>query len=277
MNSSSIVVLIVFVVFIAAAVGAFFLIRAKRRKEVARIDALSPVEREHHDALVEQEAAMKGAEKSHQSEVKARESRMKAAEKALSKAQQIGTTKLAGYRGKDGFINLTGTTIQTAQGTWNLGPSVNAVVDTAGNLATSSRSTFTRVAAGGLLFGPVGAIVGGVAKKGKIHDTRELYLMVEGPDFAGVVTCNPDDGAKVRQFAVAVKQAALNAGNIAGQREHAIAQTFAALDAEKNNLGALTQAAAALEAARNNTGRIDSANRALEAERVALSAPAEGE
>jgi hypothetical protein len=265
MDSGAIVGLVVVLVLIAAAVGVFFLIRARRQKERARVDAMSPAERERHDAVLQYEATVKMAEKAQATQVKARDQRLKAAEKALNAANGIGVRTIASYRGKDGSVSLTAMTITTAQGTFNLDPSVNAIVDTAGNLATSSRTTFTRVAAGGLLFGPVGAIVGGVAKKNKVHDNRELYLMIEGQGFAGLVTCNPDDGQKVRQFAVAVKQAALNSGNIVAQREQAIAGATLALETERATTAPVDQAAAELEAARMNTARIDTATRAIEA------------
>jgi hypothetical protein len=264
MDSKSAVVLVVVVLVAVVTIAVILILRARNQKELARIEAMSPDEREHHDAVIEYDSAVKAAEKDHTAAMKAREQRLKAAERALKTANDIGKRKIASYRGRDGSVSLTEMTIVTPQGTFNLNQSVNATVDTAGNLATSSRSTLTRIAAGGILFGPVGAIVGGVAKKNRVHDNRELYLMIEGEGFAGLITCNPDDGQKVRQFATAVKQATLNFGNIVARREQEIPTATRALEIERAATEAVEQTAAALEAARGNTSRIDAATKAVQ-------------
>ena len=84
---------------------------------------------------------------------------------------------------------------------------MDAAVDAAGNLAVTKRSTLTRMAAGGVLLGPVGLLGGGMMKKTQKHDTRELYLLIETPTFVAALACKPDDGAKVRAFAAKVKTA----------------------------------------------------------------------
>jgi hypothetical protein len=94
--------------------------------------------------------------------------------------------------------------LQTPHGTayFSDGP-VRATVDTAGNLAVGRRATLTRMAAGGLLFGALGAVVAGAGfKKDKRYDERELYLLVEAPKFASIGEFEPEYGAQVREFTV---------------------------------------------------------------------------
>jgi hypothetical protein len=260
--AATITVVVVALVLVAAAAAALIIwLRIRAR---ARIAAMSPAEREHHDAVVEYKARITLAEKALSAETKARANRLKQAEKALAGAHAVGIRTIASYRGRDGSASITGTDIQTAQGTFSLTAGLKATVDTAGNLATSSRSTLTRIAGGGLLFGPVGAILGGVAKKTKMHDTRELYLLIESDAFAALITCNPDDGAKVRQFATAVKQAALQADQVRAQRASAVATAEQALSAEQQNTAPVDAARIALQRATADTARIDAATRALE-------------
>ena len=81
---------------------------------------------------------------------------------------------------------------------------VTAVVESAGEL--QRRATLTRTVAGGLVFGPAGAVVGALFKK-KV-DTRELYLLIDGERFAWAVKLNPKRGAAARRFAATVNTAA---------------------------------------------------------------------
>lgn len=80
---------------------------------------------------------------------------------------------------------------------------VRVRVESAGEL--QRRSTLTRTAAGGLLFGPAGAIVGALFKK--TVDKRELYLLVDGPVFAWAVEVRASDGPAARSFAAKVNTA----------------------------------------------------------------------
>jgi hypothetical protein len=263
-NTGQIVVLIILVVLIVGGgVVAFVLRSARQAKERARIAAMTPAEREHHDATVEYKAGVTSAEKAHSVEENARDIRLNVAGKALAVAEHMGNRKLGSYTGKNGRVSLTETRITTPQGTFLLDATVNAIVDTAGSLATSSRSTLTRIATGGLLFGPVGATIGGVAKKNKKHDTRELYLLVEGTGFATLITCKPDDGPKVRQLAIAIRQAGMYSANLRAQRTQAMAIARVAVEAEQANIHALDSAATVLEAAKGSTARIEAAAEAL--------------
>jgi hypothetical protein len=75
----------------------------------------------------------------------------------------------------------------------------NAIVGTAGDI--DRRITATRL----ILTGPFAF---GLRKK---KDKRELYLTVEGSDFAFVVEVNPKKGADARKFAAKVNSASKRA------------------------------------------------------------------
>jgi hypothetical protein len=263
MNSSTVTALVIVGILLGAGAVIFVVLKRRRDKETARVAAFSPTEREAHDAQIAYAADVKSAELVHKGEVKARESRMKAATKGLAAANALGSRSIGSIRGKEGTISANELMISINGASYPLDSSISARVDTAGNFATSSRTTFTRVAAGGLLFGPVGAIVGASAKKNKSHDLRELYLLVEGPEFAAMLTCNPDHGSRVRQFATALKQAGLAAPQVLAHRVGQIEIANAALAAETANVEALDSAATALAATRLDTRRIDAAARQL--------------
>ena len=64
-----------------------------------------------------------------------------------------------------------------------------------------SRITATRVVTGAVLFGPVGAIIGGMAKK----DRNKLYVTVTYSNGdQGVIEAKAKDEAKARQFVQAI-------------------------------------------------------------------------
>jgi hypothetical protein len=233
-DAGQIVALVVLVIlFVGGGTVSFVRRRVRQAKERARIAAMTPAEREHHDATVEYKAGVTMAEKAHSVEEKARDIRLKAAGKALAVAEHMGNRKLGSYTGKNGRISLTETRITTPQGTFLLDATVSATVDTAGNPA---------------------------AKK---HGTRELYLLVEGSGFATLIICKPDDGPTVRQFAIAIRQAGMYSTNVLAQRTEAVAIAGAAVEAEQTNIHALDSAATALEAAKRNTARVEAAGEAL--------------
>jgi hypothetical protein len=112
---------------------------------------------------------------------------------------------------------------------------VRATCDTASNMVVSQRATLTRMAAGGLLLGPLGAILSLGFQKKKVEDHRELYLLIESPVFASLVQCPPDEGLKARRFAMAVNLAA----SISASAQEAIPERLAQVEAELARVKAL--------------------------------------
>lgn len=236
--------------------------------------ALATAQQQYAGGVSQAERAQRDAEKAHQSAIKH-------AERQLQQAAQVGRNRVGSY----GTIHAFQHAITTPQGTFPMNASVQATVDTAGNLATKSRVTLTRLAAGGLIAGPLGILVGAAAKKNSVVDTRELYLMVEGDGFGTVVQCRPDDGPKVRQLAMAINQAGKQADaasaahdqavkNAQQQLEQVRADTKAITDAEgrvaemKAQTGPVQAMEQQLQAVRVDTGAIAGKQRELEATRV---------
>ncbi len=115
--------------------------------------------------------------------------------------------------------------VETPQGTaYFESEQVTAMADTAGNIARTQRITLTRLVAGG--------VIGGIIfPKKKVHDDRELYLVVEAQSFSSAIDCKPDKGNAVRQLAVAIGNASKNWPNVKQAREMAIQQAEESLAA----------------------------------------------
>ena len=94
--------------------------------------------------------------------------------------------------------------VVTGDGTYYIGPSTKATVDTAGNIAVTRRATLTRFALLG--FGPALLF-----QKKQVHDARELYLLIEDDDWMTIVACDPSEGEKVRRVAARINEMAKNA------------------------------------------------------------------
>ncbi len=171
-------------------------------------------------------------------------------------------------------VTLFERAIATPQGTVSL-VGVRAEVDTAGNVAVTNRATLTRTVAGGLLAGPVGAVVGGAGfKKTKQIDTRELYLRIEAPTLSCVVPCPPDEGVQVRSFAAAVTTAASRASIEAPQRPERIRaahQQLALAQAARGPIEAAQRRVEEIATDADLLAGIESARSELESHRAAQS------
>jgi hypothetical protein len=82
-----------------------------------------------------------------------------------------------------------------------------AVVDTAGEL--DRRPTLSRVAVGGVLFGALGAVGGGLVQK-KV-DGRQVFVLIDGPLAAWAVPAKPDQYGDATRFVALFNTAAKTA------------------------------------------------------------------
>ena len=224
------ILVIVFASLISAAIIVWMVLRIKRDAA----NSLSP-----------QEVAVKDAEKQYQTLEKACDKELSSAQRSLEKAQG-GVNKTLGHYGG---IRLFEDRVQTPQGVASFmdGP-VSSTVDTAGNIAVSQRITLTRLLAGG--------IIGGIIfpKKNKT-DSRELYLLVQTPQFASMIECKPEHANRVRQLAVQISNTSLQAESLRVARQNAI-------DTAEKHLGEVSESRQAALAA--SSKQLETARSALD-------------
>jgi hypothetical protein len=88
---------------------------------------------------------------------------------------------------------------------------VQASMETAGQIRTSKRPTLTRMAIGSVL--PGTALIPGLAmQKTTSHDDRELYFVLEHPEWAKAIRIDPKYTDGIRQLVLTVNQAANEIG-----------------------------------------------------------------
>jgi hypothetical protein len=197
--------------------------------------SLSPEEKQHFALVKAADSEIRRAESDHTRNVKQARKQVERA------AAPIKIQKLGG-------VLVTDERLMTPNGPHPLTPDVQARVDTAGSLAAyaKSRSTLTRMGAGGLVLGPVGMLIGASAKKSKDVnvDKRELYLLVEAETWAETVEINPDKGKQARELAQAINLAARNVDQAKRQRGEAIRVANQHLAEVEQDIAAITEARA---------------------------------
>jgi hypothetical protein len=266
-------------------IGLYFkLKRWPSRDDLAAAQNLRSVRREHNARVNAAKAALGEAEKAHRDRVKtaerllqsaqwARSQALEEAAKAVRSAEQerersiisaraslnewenpSSGRKLETYQDVTLWVNQ----IRTAQGTSQI-LGTHATVDTAGNLMVTKRVTLTRLVT-------LGVIGGLLFQKKQKDDTRELYLLLETPNFASVTKCSADAGQKVRQFAARINTAALQASKREEQRPAMVARYEVQLRQATENVTAIEAAQRRLgmrEADRGRLTAIEEAQSAL--------------
>lgn len=213
---------------------------------------------EHGSELLSCKRALMRAERAHTRAIKsarahlraeqnAYEGRIQAASRELDYLRNPDGKKLARYRG----VTLFERAIISSEGRSGI-VGASAFVQASGGVAVYKRGTVTRVATGGLLLGPVGALAGGVLfKKKKNVDTREVYLTIGTRDRTQVIACPGSGQAGAQAFAAKVSTAAKQAAVLEGGRPAKIEQVSA-------NLARLKSDSRALDAARADVARCES-------------------
>jgi hypothetical protein len=170
-------------------------------RQTAVRDAISRLTGErnaYRHRVSEAEKALKSAEKTHKKLVKG----------ATKQLEQVSAVPLISHAGA---IRVFEDRVHTPEGVHPLDENVTALVDTAGNMAVTRRHTVTRFA----LLGPLSLFTPKATK----HDDRELYFLIEHPQWASMVKLNPDQGTGARQAAIATNVAARNCKANARRRD----------------------------------------------------------
>lgn len=220
-------------------------------EEQERRTAAKEVERRLKDASKAYDARVKDATKAVEQAEKAYESRVKQAEKQLAGAQS--SKKLASFA----RVTLFDDRITTPDGTSVLSPDVRADCDTAGNLERSSRVTATRLLTVG--------IFAFAFKKKKTHDSRELYLAVETPDFMSVLEVDPDKGPAARKFAAQITSQAKQAPAVIEQKKKMAGFARAEVEKARADRSAIEAANEHLRSAEAETAEADRIRAELDA------------
>lgn len=197
----SLVVLTVAIVMAFCALIVVVLVVRRRRRQLL----VKPTESQRvlHEQCLAADKAVRAAQRTFEQSVKNAKAELKRAERP----ERLTAAGIGNY--------VTPIDVCLNNRRHDLSPDVEAALDAEGNITAyaTQRSTLTRIATGAALAGPGGAIVGGVARKNKHHkvDTRELYLMVTGPNWQEVAKLNPTQGDKARALMQAINVAAKNA------------------------------------------------------------------
>jgi hypothetical protein len=190
-------------------------------------------------ATEEERATLRQACEKLEYELKARDDSIARARHALSTAQkdhskrvdharkateQSGRSRrLASFGGVQLFEDRI---VARGRAHW-LTAEVSATVDSAGNLSRTRRHTLTRFA----LIGPLSFFT---PKKTK-HDDRQLFLLLEGPDWAELLECDKKAQAQTRALAQSINLAARNVEPTRQARDQHMAAAQAALESTLND------------------------------------------
>jgi hypothetical protein len=142
-------------------------------------------------------------------------------EKAIAKATaHLEKAESRRVLGAYGGVVLYEDGLVTPDGSCDLSPEIKATVQDAGSLQkyVTSRVTLTRALTIGIF------AIGAKKKKTHTVDTRELYLLIETREFASLVTCDANDGARVRQFATQINNAGIQFETLRAERDARVEQ-----------------------------------------------------
>ncbi len=217
-------------------------------------EVVSPEEQERRTALKEAEQRLKEASREYENRVKTSQKAVDEAEKDHAQRikqieKRISAAQASKKLGSFAKVTLFEDRITTPDGTSSLSNDVRADCDTAGNLEHSSRVTATRLLTVG--------IFAFAFKKKKTHDSRELYLVVETPDFTSVQPVDPSNGPQARKFATQIANQSKQATALIERRRAAVATARSELARVKSDRSQIEEAAAQLRAVQGETSDVD--------------------
>jgi hypothetical protein len=186
-------------------------------------EAPDPAEAAVNQAITDLTIRRKDYEQRIKDRVKALTQTKKSGAKSVKEAERnLKTARTIPLIAHAGKIRVYEDHVETPEGSHPLEDQVKATVDSAGNMMVTRRHTLTRFALIGVfsVFTP----------KATKHDNRELYFLIEHPEWASIAKLNPDGGMGARQAAQATNLAARRAATAKVERQATIERATTALD-----------------------------------------------
>ena len=197
---------------------------------------------EQSDAQAKREAKarLKQAEKDHSHAMKGLERSLKDAQKAHDKAvadaeQHLSEVEQGRALAVCAPFTLFADRVHTSEGTVPLGPGMSASVESSGSLQVEHRPTVTRACC-------TGCLPAFFWRKKETHDTRNIFLQLQGPNLASVAQLPPNQEQHARTFAAAFNGAVSGAPAARAEREKAAVAAQADLERVRADRSGIEQA-----------------------------------
>ena len=238
------------------------------------VDRVSQARKELKEASSAYEKGLSRAQAEYNKRISDAQKALSAEEKTLQKTVSAWNSAVRTYAG----ISLYNDRVVFGGTVMPFTYPVTAHVETSGNVYTSTEVSgktggfgVGRAVVGGALFGPVGAVVGGATKKGKVssttttHDERRLFITISSPQGQITAEGKPEEEASARDFVSAVVSYAASYNAKAAAYNGECKRLNDSLSAQKEALRHIETDVSAIEAARKDTAQVDEAKASLEA------------
>lgn len=176
----------------------------------AKHEPLTPEQQAQQEKIAELRAEVKAAKENLQKTTRAQKREEYRGQRMLASAARARTERLLSFHGQDGFVYLAPTEIRVREGTFPVTPTLTAEAGIGGDIVVKRRSTLTRIAAGGMLAGPIGALVGAAAQKTTYEDKRQIFMLIEGEQFVSLLVVRPKQARAAVNAVAKIRQAALS-------------------------------------------------------------------
>lgn len=214
------------------------------RMRTQRQENLSPEQLAQQQKIAELRSIVKAAEDNLRKTERTQKREQRRGQRMLSSAASAKTKRLLSFRGQDGFVYLTPLEIRVREGTFPVTSNLTAEAGMGGDLIVKRRSTLTRIATGGILFGPMGALVGAAAQKTTYKDDREVFLLIEGDQFVSLIVVKPKQARAAATAVAKIRQAALSLEQFKRDNQTQVTagnQTLMRAEKQNKNVEAATQ------------------------------------